>query len=233
MFGKTAALYDVIYHWKDYRAEANKLTAIIRQHQRSSGKALLDVGCGTGKHLEHLRAQFDCEGVDLDPELLAVAVQRLPDVPLHQGDMLSFDLGRRFDVVTCLFGSSAYMQSVDRYRTAVANMARHVESGGLLVIEPFIFREDYTAGKINLQTAELPDLAIARMTVSRVENGTAYFVFNYLVGTSEGVRHLEESHVLGIFSKQEYTEAIAAHCSQVIFDEQGIMGRGLLVGVKA
>lgn len=232
MFTKTAAFYDLVYHWKDYPAESGKLVAFIRQHQRSSGNTLLDVGCGTGKHLEHLRAHYACEGLDLDPELLKVARQRLPDLPLHQGDMLDFDLGRSFDLVTCLFGSVAYMQSVERYQAAVANMARHVAPGGLLIVEPFIFREDFTPGKITVQTGEAPGLAIARMTSSRVENGTAYFVFNYLVGTSEGVQHLDESHVLGVFTRQDYADALEAHCAQVIYDDEGIMGRGLFVGVK-
>lgn len=233
MFTKTAALYDLIYHWKDYGTEAEKLAAFIQQHKRSPGNTLLDVGCGTGKHLEQLRAHYACEGLDLDPELLKVAQQRVPDVPLHQGDMLSFDLGRTFDVVACLFGSVAYTQTAARYQTAVANMARHVAPGGLLIVEPFLFKEDFTPGKITSQTAEVPGLAIARMTVSRVKNGTAYFVFNYLVGTSDGIQHLEESHILGIFTRQEYAEPLEAHCAQVIYDEEGLMGRGLLVGVKS
>jgi ubiquinone/menaquinone biosynthesis C-methylase UbiE len=232
MFTKTAAFYDLIYHWKNYPAETDKLLAFIQQHKRSSSSTLLDVGCGTGKHLEHLRAHFACEGLDLDPELLKVAQERLPDLPLHHADMLNFDLGRSFDVVVCLFGAVAYMQSLERYQAAVANMAGHVAPGGLLIVEPFLFKEDFTPGKITVQTGEAPGLAIARMTDSRVKNGTTYFVFNYLDGTSDGVQHLEESHVLGIFTWQEYADALQAHCSQVIYNDEGLMGRGLFVGVK-
>ena len=87
MFTKTAAFYDLIYHWKDYPAEADKLAAFIQQHKRSSGSTLLDVGCGTGKHLEHLRTRYTCEGIDLDPELLRIARERLPDLPLHRADV--------------------------------------------------------------------------------------------------------------------------------------------------
>jgi ubiquinone/menaquinone biosynthesis C-methylase UbiE len=232
MFTETASLYDIIYHWKDYRAESEKLIAFIQQHKRSSGNMLLDVGCGTGKHLEYLRARYTCEGLDLDPELLHVAHERVPDVPLHEGDMMNFDLGRTFDVVTCLFGAVAYTQTRTRYQTAVANMARHVAPGGVLIVEPFIYMENYTPGKITLLTGEVPGLAIARMTVSRVENETAYFVYNYLVGTSNGVQHLEENHVLGVFTQQEYGQALQAQGLQVAYDDEGLMGRGLFIGVK-
>lgn len=232
MFSKTAALYDIIYHWKDYPAESEKLHTIIQQHERTAGNRLLDVACGTGKHLEHLRVWYACEGIDLDAELLKVAARRVPDVLLHKGDMLSFDLGRSFDVVTCLFGSVAYSGTISRLQAAVVNMARHVAPGGLLIIEPFIFRENFTPGKITLQTAEAPGLSIVRMTVSRVEGEAAYFSFNYLVGTEAGVQHLEEEHVLGVFTQQEYTDALQAQGLSVFFDEDGLMGRGLFVGVK-
>jgi ubiquinone/menaquinone biosynthesis C-methylase UbiE len=232
MFSKSAALYDIIYHWKNYQAESEKLHAIIQQHKQTPGSTLLDVACGTGKHLEYLRGWYACEGLDLDAELLKAAAQRVPDAPLHQGDMLDFDLGRSFDVVMCLFGSVAYSGTLSRLQAAVANMARHVAPGGLLIVEPFLFREDFTPGKITLQTAEAPGLSIARMTVSRLDGEAAYFSFNYLVGTEAGVQHLEEEHVLGIFSKQEYADALQSQGLRVLFDDEGIMGRGLFVGVK-
>jgi ubiquinone/menaquinone biosynthesis C-methylase UbiE len=232
MYTRSASIYDLIYHWKQYAAESEKLHQFIKQHKQTAENTLLDVGCGTGKHLEHLRAHYVCEGLDLEPEQLKVAAQRLPDVPLHQGDMVDFELGRTFAIVTCLFGSVAYTQSIARLSAAVANMARHVMPGGLLIVEPFLFREDFTPGKITLQTAEVPGLSIARMTVSRLENDAAFFSFNYLVGRAEGVLHFEEEHILGVFTRQEYHDAIEAAGVSVTFDEEGLMGRGLFMGLK-
>ena len=232
MYTKSASIYDLIYHWKNYAAESEKLHHFIQQHKQTPVNTLLDVACGTGKHLEQLRAFYTCEGLDLEPEQLKIAAQRLPDVPLHQGDMVDFELGRTFAVVTCLFGSVAYAQSTTRLSTAVANMARHVKPGGLLIVEPFLFREDFTPGKISLQTAEVPGLSIARMSVSRLENDAAFFTFNYLVGTAEGVLHFEEAHVLGVFTRQEYRESLERAGLSVMFDEEGLMGRGLFIGLK-
>jgi ubiquinone/menaquinone biosynthesis C-methylase UbiE len=45
--------------------------------------SLLDVACGTGKHLEQLMRWYQVEGLDLDDGLLAIARERLPGVPLH------------------------------------------------------------------------------------------------------------------------------------------------------
>ena len=107
----TADLYDLFYDFKDYAAEADAIRNIVTL-RHPGARTLLDVACGTGRHLEHLRESFTVEGVDIDDGLLRVAADRLPGVPLDHGDMRDLDLGERFDVVTCLFSSIGYMQTV-------------------------------------------------------------------------------------------------------------------------
>ena len=95
MFRKSQRFYDAVYAWKDYRLEVDRLDRTIRE-RNPSATTLLDVACGTGKHLELLRHRYRVEGLDLDSEMLAIARRRLgPDVPLHARDMLGFDLGRQ------------------------------------------------------------------------------------------------------------------------------------------
>ena len=55
-FEKSADYYDVIYDavGKDYRKEARRIHQLIRIHKKSKGKALLDVACGTGRHIKSL-----------------------------------------------------------------------------------------------------------------------------------------------------------------------------------
>ena len=115
MFTKSARFYDAVYSFKDYAAESERIHALIEE--RSPGAStLLDVACGTGKHLELLRAWYEVSGLDLDPELVEIAKERLGDVELHEGDMTAFSLGRRFDVVTCLFSSIGYVGTVELLR---------------------------------------------------------------------------------------------------------------------
>jgi ubiquinone/menaquinone biosynthesis C-methylase UbiE len=86
MFAKSAAWYDRFFDSKDYAGEARQATALIRR-SRPGARTLLDVACGTGRHLEQLRGSIACEGLDLDAGLLAVACSRLPGVHLTQADM--------------------------------------------------------------------------------------------------------------------------------------------------
>ena len=137
MFSKTTHLYDAIYSAKDYAGEAWRLKAFIAEHKRSTGNTLLDIACGTGGHVPYLRDDFVYEGLDLDPQMLAIARERNPGIDFHQGDMCDFGLGRQFDIVTCLFSSIGYARTVAKLEQAVATMARHLLPGGVLLVGPF------------------------------------------------------------------------------------------------
>jgi ubiquinone/menaquinone biosynthesis C-methylase UbiE len=58
MFTQSAEFYDAIYHFKDYRAEAERLHALIQTHIRRPARTLLDVARGTGQHLTYLRDHY-------------------------------------------------------------------------------------------------------------------------------------------------------------------------------
>jgi ubiquinone/menaquinone biosynthesis C-methylase UbiE len=232
VFTKTAKFYDAIYSFKDYPAEAELLRESVDQHKKSEGRTLLDVACGTGKHLELFSQWFDVYGVDLDSELLAIAGERTDAVRLHRGDMRTFDMGRQFDVVTCLFSSVAYMTTPEDLRKAIRNMVDHLKSGGVLVIEPFLYPESYTPGFLHFLHVDEPELKLARMSRSEQQGSVALLNFEYLIATPEGVFHETEQHRLGLFEQCEY-EAAMTECGLVVdYDPVGPMGRGLFVGVK-
>jgi SAM-dependent methyltransferase len=124
MYERSTRFYDRLYSWKDYRAEVERVRELLRTHQRSSGRRLLDVACGTGLHLAHLRETHDVEGVDANDEMLRIARERCPGVPFHRGDMRSFDLGSRFDAVTCLFSSIGYLRTTEDLASTFRTFAR-------------------------------------------------------------------------------------------------------------
>jgi SAM-dependent methyltransferase len=229
VFQHTAHLYDKIYAFKDYRAEAGTLAALIHRHLRSGGRRLLDVACGTGLHLEILKEQFEVEGLDLDAELLQLARQRLPGVPLHQGDMIAFDLGRRFDVVTCLFSSIGYVQTHENLQRAIGSMAGHLLPGGLLLVEPWFTPGEWKPDTVHALFVDEPELKIARVNTSHAAGRLSYFDLHYLVGTPQGTEHFVERHELGLFEQEEMRVAFQASGLEVTYDEQGLMGRGLYI----
>jgi SAM-dependent methyltransferase len=232
VFTRSADIYDALYSFKDYPAEATRLHALIEERAPNAG-TLLDIACGTGKHLEQFRDWYDVAGIDLDPELLAIARRRLPDVPLEQADMTALDLGRRFDVVTCLFSSIGYVGTVSRLEQAVARMAAHLEPGGVLIVEPWLSPDAWIADRPHLLAVDEPDLKIARMTVSGRDGRLAIMNFEYLVGTPAGIASFSERHEAALFTDEEYRAAFAAAGLTVDRDPEGLIGRGLYIARPA
>jgi SAM-dependent methyltransferase len=223
-------LYDVEYSFKDYAAEAATIERVVRE-RRPEARTLLDVACGTGRHLEHLQKSFDCEGVDLDEGLLEVARDRLPGVPFELADMRDFDLGRRFDAVTCLFSAIGFVDGPDELRAAAASLARHLEPGGVLVVEPWIAPDDWIPNRPHLLSHEEPGLALARVTLSGLRGErTSTTEMHYVVATPAGIDHFVEEHELFLFTDDELRAAFESAGLEVEHDPEGLIGRGLWIG---
>jgi SAM-dependent methyltransferase len=238
MFSKTAHYYDKFYAFKDYAGEVERLLTIIDARLssgsklRSGSRQLLDVACGTGHHIEHLKAHFEVAGLDLEPELLESARQRNPGIPFHQGDMIDFSLGRGFDVVTCLFSSIGYVKTLDNLNRAVHCMAAHLKPGGLLIVEPWFTPDAWRSGTPHGMFIDEPGLKLARLSTSFAEGRLSYFDFHYLIATPEGTEHRVERHELGLFERAEMDAAFRGTGLETNYDVEGLTGRGLWLGLK-
>jgi hypothetical protein len=146
--------------------------------------------------------------------------------------MTSFHLGRRFDAVTCLFSSIGYTLTEAKLHEAIETMARHLEPGGVLIVEPWLGPSDWIHGHLHLLTVDDPDVKIARATVAEREAATSIMDFHYLVATRAGVERFTEHHRLGLFTREQYSGAFEAAGLDVVHDEEGLIGRGLYVGVS-
>jgi SAM-dependent methyltransferase len=221
-----------VFHSKDYAGEAEQIHEIV-QRLAPGAASLLDVACGTGRHLEHLRRWYEVEGLDLDPAMLEHARSRVPEVTLHEGDMRDFALGREFDAVTCLFSAIALVRTLDGLRQAVATMASHLRPGGVLIVEPWDSPEEHPAeGKPWVEVVE----DAARIAVVMETSTLAGSVWNedshYLLWTPEGIEHVHERSETGAFTREDHLTAFRAAGLEVDHDTVGLIGRGLYIGVR-
>ncbi len=232
-FHDTARFYDTVYGHLDYSAHAKAVDAAIRAN-RLDARSLLDVACGTGRHLAVFRNRYDVvAGVDIDPALIEIARERNPDIDIHHADMTDFDLEQRFDAVTCLFSSIGYVRTEERLHAAIAAMARHLNFGGVLAVEPWFTPDRWEEGRVVLHTVDEFDLKIARTSRSLPsEEGVSKLVFDYLVATPERAETYSEVHELGLFTEEQYLESAQAAGLDASFDPEGPMGRGLLLAMR-
>ena len=110
------------------------------------GGPVLELGCGTGRvMLPTARAGVEITGLDLSDSMLSVCrsklAQEAPEVQgrvrLTRGDMRSFDLGRRFNLVTIPFRSFQHLVTVEEQMACLASAHRHLASGGVLALDVF------------------------------------------------------------------------------------------------
>lgn len=212
MFRRTAHIYDLIYEasGKDYAAEAREVDGQVRS-RNPTARSLLDVACGTGGHLRHLRELYEVVGVDIDPAMLAEARAHLPGVALVEADMRGLMVGRRFDAVVCLFSSIGYMASTEELATAVAAMAAHLSPGGVLIVDGWVRPDAWVEpGKTHVEVAETEDLKVVRIGRSQRDGAHTRLEMHHLVAGLDRIDHIVEEHVLTLFSDDQYRAAFAA-----------------------
>lgn len=114
--------------------ELTKLLRALTADYAPHARTLLDLGCGTGRDIESLAEEFDCVGVDLQPQMIAYAQQVRAAVDLREGDMRTVRLGQSFDIITCLGSALAYLPDNADLTAAFETFAAHAHPGTLLVI---------------------------------------------------------------------------------------------------
>jgi SAM-dependent methyltransferase len=229
-YGATARAYDLFYRDKDYEGEVEELVGII-DARRPGARSVLDVGCGTGAHLEWLARQYErAEGIEPSAPMLEQATIVRPGLLVYPGDMRTFRFAQRYDAVTCLFSAIGYMTTLDDLHLAVANMAHHLEDGGVLVVEGWIEPDDWVVGRASANAAVGDDLAAARVILSDREEDVSIIEMHYVLATLDAVEYVDEVHRMGLFTREQYRGAFEA--AGLRYERaDGLTGRGLHIGV--
>lgn len=231
-YEQSASVYDAIYEqMKDYSEEAARAHELVERHKRSPGKTLFDVACGTGLHDQYLVKWYKVEGLDLSEHQLAIARKRLPRVKFHRGDMTDFDMGKRYDVVTCLFSSIGHLTTLRQMRRGVAEMAKHLKPGGVLLIEPWITPDKWMPGHVAANFVDEPDLKVARISTSKRKGRVTKLEMHHLVGRpNRPTEHFVEHFDTALYTVDEYLDALRRAGLTAWHDKKGLMGRGLFIG---
>jgi SAM-dependent methyltransferase len=143
VFDAYARYYDLLYRDKDYAGEASFIASRIRDHAPQA-KRILELGCGTGAHAEHLaRAGYSVHGLDMSDAMIERAVRRKTALPPEVADRLSFDCGdaraartgATYDSVISLFHVMSYQTGNADLAAAFGTAAAHLPPGGLFLFD--------------------------------------------------------------------------------------------------
>jgi SAM-dependent methyltransferase len=228
MYQNTEDLYDIVYSSKNYEKEATDIKEYILE-RFSDTKTILDVACGTGKHIEYLNKFFRIDGIDISKRFVEIAQNRNPTSTFWCKDMTSFELEKQYDVVICLFSAIAYANSYNALVQTFKHMKKHTKQGGHIIVEPWFTPENWYPGYVTIVNGETNDIKVSRMSFSDTVGSLSVLNFEYLVGTKEGIRRLSERHELGLYSIDEMLSAFKEAGLDMEYDPVGINGRGLYI----
>ncbi|EXX89402.1 SAM-dependent methyltransferase [Paenibacillus darwinianus] len=179
--------YMIVYkhrNWENAYREVRNMVGFLDMPQ---GAAVLDVGCGMGRHALALSGMgFRVSGVDLSEELLREAAIRDPErrVEWLRGDMrrLPFADGS-FDATVNFFTSFGYFESEEENVSVLRELRRVLKPGGRFLIDflnpsyvrgtlvPFSERTDDETGWIITESRRIENGAVVKDIRIRTQEG--------------------------------------------------------------
>ncbi|MFH0974621.1 MAG: class I SAM-dependent methyltransferase [Spirochaetota bacterium] len=99
--------------------------------------SLLDLGCGTGEHLDLLsKLEFNCTGIDSSSEMYKISRSRFHNsfIFLNE-DMRRFDFYEKFDIIISLFGSVDYLIKDSEINKLLQNTWKALKPDGIGIFE--------------------------------------------------------------------------------------------------
>jgi len=234
LHNKLAKYYDRVYSFRDYLDEAVRLQNLIIKYLESGGNSLLDVACGTGLHLKHLKDDFSCTGVDISKSMLRIARKNAKGVTFKEADMKTLRLGKQFDVIICLLSSIGYVKTTARLEKTIRNFSKHLKKGGLALIEPSHAKSAYVSGEPRITTYDGKDAKIARINYTNFRQATAVLTMHILIAErGKDAKYFMDKHELGLFGINNTLRVMKAAGLKSRYLKNGLMpGRELFVGTK-
>ena len=118
----------------DPAPRAARVQELVDRHLPGA-QNILELGCGTGSILARLTSFPSLTGLDQSPAMLAIAGEKVPRARLIQGDMSSFSLGQRFDVIISVFDSLNHLLTFEAWQATFAAVHDHLNPRGLFIFD--------------------------------------------------------------------------------------------------
>lgn len=131
LFSTIAARYDLITVVLSYGQDRRWKRRLVGMAAPAEGVHALDVACGTGDiALQMAGRGARVTGLDLTPEMLALARRKGPVTNWVNGDIMALPFGdEQFDVVTAGYG----LRNVPELRPALSEIRRVLKPGGVFL----------------------------------------------------------------------------------------------------
>jgi SAM-dependent methyltransferase len=222
---------------RDFGTRPDTDDAVACVSELAAGRAVLELGVGTGRLALRLQERgLAVEGVDSSPWMLA-QLRLKPGgdrLPVTEGDLVTCRLGRRFGLVLLASYTISALTTQDLQVACFENAARHLEPGGLFVVEAMVPSSESMAtgasrtikvadGEVVLhmsspadplgQTAEACHLYLRDGEPPRLRPLSSRYVWPSELDLMARIAGLERVHRWGGWDRQRFTARSQKHIS--------------------
>ncbi len=182
---------------------------------------LLDLGCGTGEHLNILKNHgIKCTGIDNSRSMLEIAKMRFPDsIEFIKEDIKHYTAYEDYDIVISLFGSVDYIIQDSDIIKMLGNLWEMLKPDGIGVWEIWnsvplkTIKEKAITPVSNIR---YKDLFIKRergfKLLNYVDKTVVEVKYNYKIQNGQTIT---DRHVMRAFTKEEISEFLLYNGFQV------------------
>lgn len=228
IFDAYASYYDLLYRDKNYGAETAYVASLLEKHGVPR-RSVLELGCGTGGHAEHLaRSGYEVHGVDLSERMLARAFERrnrsdkavAARLSFGPGDVRNVRLDRKFDTVLALFNVMGYQVTDDDLRATFMTAAAHLHPGGVFLFDfwygPSVEIDPPVTRVKRMENDAWRIVRVAEPTVHHDENVIEIDFTIFVQERAKGaIERLDELHRVRYFSVPELRRFASPHFVEV------------------
>ncbi len=221
MYGDLAWTWPIFSGRDNYVVEAEDFTARIRSYSSIQVETLLHLGCGCGQLDWTLKKHFGVTGVDISPDMLAMARAQNPEVTYHLGDMRTVRLGRIFDAVM-VADSIDYMLREQELRAAFETALLHLKPDGV-----FCTYAEHTCERFNQNDTQCSAHSRGGVDLAFFENSydpdptdtTFEYTAVYLIRRDGALQIETDRHLCGLFPLQTWLDLLREVGFQVTLAE--------------
>lgn len=231
IFNKYAKYYDLLYKDKDYIAESEYISSIIKDYNPNT-KQILEFGSGTGLHGRILTTLgYQVSGIEKSQQMIdlgnknAEQNEAISNFSCVQGDCTNTFIRNDFDTVISIFHVLSYQTSNESITAMLNNAHKQLKPGGIFIFDywysPAVWNYRPTLRVKKVENSELKITRIAEPECWEKNNRVDVKYLTFIEDLSSGkISKIEETHEIRAFDLDEITQFSSSIGFEIIHSEE-------------
>ena len=129
-YTKYSDFYDIFNKYRNYHREIRFILNIAKNK-----KYVLDLGCGTGTHLNALKnLGYKVTGIDTSENMILLTKEKV-NCNVYNMNILDYKLDDKYDAIIAMHSVFNHLKSYDEFKMALENSLNHLNKNGVMIID--------------------------------------------------------------------------------------------------